>query len=506
LVPGIEAMMPQAPLVALLNNVKTPAGGDIGVVAGDISGGNWLKRFGVFASDHIIYEARDNDLVVNTDAMFHGARRSVAGYVFDQGADVSHFNYFRNPRTRAALLDWLSEKPGKCPGSFNELPVQAFEPVPMPRAAQMRDGADRPVVFVLPDVMGSQLNIRDSNVWLCHSELLTGGITRLAVEAEGVESFDVVGAGYGELCDHLRQSHFVNSFAFDWRKSIVDAADRLASAVEKEMDQTKEPVRFIAHGMGGLVMRAMIASRGDLWNRICQRDGARLVMLGTPNRGSFDIVEHLLGTSPTIQQLALLDLENDIAGIAGIFAQFPGMLELLPDKAEYFDKALWDAYRRQREESAVPNKARLIAARKTRETIASHVTSVIPHADRVHYVAGVSPRTVTGVETVDGRVVLSVTPDGDGRVTYESGRMPGVPTWYAEASHGDLASHPPSFRALTELLETGSTARLSTAPPLTATRGGPVVPRALPEPVLYPTESSLAGGILGKQPRRSYLP
>ena len=114
--------MPQSPVVALLNNVKAPAGGDIGVVAGDISGGNWLKKFGVFASDHIIYEARDNDLVVNTDAMFHGARRSVVGYVFDQGADVSHFSYFSNVRTRTALVDWLSEKPGNRPDTFRRIP------------------------------------------------------------------------------------------------------------------------------------------------------------------------------------------------------------------------------------------------------------------------------------------------------------------------------------------------------------------------------------------------
>ncbi len=128
LVPGIEAMMPQSPLVALLNNVTAPAGGDIGVVAGDIAGGNWLKRLGVFASDHIVYESRDNDLVVNTDAMFHGARRGVAGYVFDQGADVTHFSYFQNPRTRAALVDWLSAKPGDRPESFREIPVDGVRP------------------------------------------------------------------------------------------------------------------------------------------------------------------------------------------------------------------------------------------------------------------------------------------------------------------------------------------------------------------------------------------
>jgi hypothetical protein len=121
----------------------------------------------------------------------------------------------------------------------------------------------------------------------------------------------------------------------------------------------------------------------------------------------------------------------------------------------------------------------------------------------VQYVAGSSPRTVTDVEIVDGRVVLDCTTEGDGRVTYESGRLPGVRTWYMEAVHGDLAAHKPSFRALQEVLETGVTSHLSLAPPSTS-RGGAVTYRALPEPVLYPTESSLAAGMLGKTPRMPY--
>ena len=131
LVPGLEAMIPQSPLVALLNNLNAPAVGAMGVIAGDIEGGNWLKRLGVFASDHIIYEARDNDLVVNTDAMFHGARRDLAGYVFDQGGDVSHFNYFRNPRTRAALVDWLAAPTGAAAANL-----------PRARGGRVRAGAD----------------------------------------------------------------------------------------------------------------------------------------------------------------------------------------------------------------------------------------------------------------------------------------------------------------------------------------------------------------------------
>ena len=310
LVPGLEAMIPKSPLVALLNNLTEPALGAMGVIAGDIQGGNWLKRIGVFASDHIVYEARDNDLVVNTDAMFHGARREVAGYVFDQGSDVSHFNYFRNPRTRAALVEWLAAPPGKRPATFHEVVAGELEPVPMLRSMQTRAGADQPIVFVLPGIMGSHLNIGDREVWMHYLALLRGGFGDLAdVTATNVRPVALVGDGYRELCEFLQNSHEVIPFAYDWRRSVKDAAALLAVEVDNALRRTQQPVRIIAHSMGGLVVRAMIAARPELWDRMCERDGARLVMLGTPNRGSHDIVEALLGTAATVQQLALLDLD-----------------------------------------------------------------------------------------------------------------------------------------------------------------------------------------------------
>ena len=503
LVPGIEAMIPKSPLVALLNNLSAPAAGAMGVIAGDIEGGNWLKRLGVFANDHIIYEARDNDLVVNTDAMFNGAPRDLSGYVFDKGADVSHFNYFRNPRTRAELVEWLAAPTGKRPLSFREITADEFEPVPMQRSMQTRAGTDQPIVFVLPGIMGSHLNVGDRGVWLRYLSLLKGGLGDLAdVKASNVAPVALVGDGYRELCEFLQGSHEVIPFAYDWRRSVSDAARLLGVEVDNALRRTQQPVRIIAHSMGGLVVRAMIAARPDLWDQMCERDGARLLMLGTPNRGSFDTVEALLGTSASVQQLALLDLEHDTAQIVDIVAGFPGVLELLPNDGGYFDASKWRQYEEKRNESAVPGEALLAAARQTLDNLAGQL-SLFPHSDRVQYVAGSSPRTVTDVEIVDGRVVLDCTTEGDGRVTYESGRLPGVRTWYMEAVHGDLAAHKPSFRALQEVLETGVTSHLSLAPPSTS-RGGAVTYRTLPEPVLYPTESSLAAGILGKSPRTEY--
>ncbi|MGE2717266.1 CHAT domain-containing protein [Mycolicibacterium litorale] len=500
-VPGIEAMVPTSPLVALLNNLDTPAPGDLGVVSGDVEGGNWLKRLSLFANDRFFYEGRDNDLVVNTDAMFHGARHALAGYVFDQGPDVSHFSYFGNPRTRTTVVDWLGAPRGQLPPRFHELSAGAVAPVPMPRALRSTVGAARPVVFVVPDVMGSHLAAGDREVWLHHAALRHGGMGDLAdVGSEKVRPTALLGDGYRELCEYLQQSYEVIPFAYDWRRSIGEAALLLAGEIDSALSRNREPARIVAHGMGGLVVRAMIAARPETWDRLCERSGgAVLVMLGTPNRGSYDTVEMVLGTAASVQQLALLDLDRETAQIADILAQFPGVLESLPDDEKIFAAATWKEYQAQLTTAAAPGAAALAAARATLDGLAPDAGR-IPHPERVHYVAGAAPRTVTGVEIVDGRAVLSVTTEGDGRVTYRSGRLPDVPMWYMAAAHGELAAYRQGFAALTDLLETGTTSRLSVVPP-GAARGGPETSRSLPQPVLYPTETSLPAGVLGMEPR-----
>ena len=111
--PGLEAMTPSSPLVRLLNTATGDAAGALAVVAGDIQGGNWLKRIGVFITDRFIYENQDNDLVVNTDSMFRGARRGAAHYVYDQGSDVSHFNVLQeraHAQRRGALDDAVGRR------------------------------------------------------------------------------------------------------------------------------------------------------------------------------------------------------------------------------------------------------------------------------------------------------------------------------------------------------------------------------------------------------------
>jgi hypothetical protein len=93
--PGLEAMMPESPLIALLNQPGVRADADLRVIAGDIEGSGIWDKLKVLATD--LFYLDDHDLVVNTVAMFGGTERvKGSGFFFDRGPEVNHFSYFRN--------------------------------------------------------------------------------------------------------------------------------------------------------------------------------------------------------------------------------------------------------------------------------------------------------------------------------------------------------------------------------------------------------------------------
>jgi hypothetical protein len=59
--------------------------------------------------------------------------------------------------------------------------------------------------------------------------------------------------------------------------------------------------------MGGLIVRTMFARHPEVWQEMTTVPGARFVMLGTPNSGSYSINELIIGRAGTLKKLALLD-------------------------------------------------------------------------------------------------------------------------------------------------------------------------------------------------------
>ena len=513
LVPGIEAMLPDSPLAALVGQAQPKAETDIGVIAGDIEGGGLLKRIGVFLTDFIFFEEENNDLVVDTDSMYGGLAREQGHYLFDQGADVNHFRYFANARTRSALQAWLTEK--------TPAESRLFLPItPALKERRIRAVVDAPqsVLFFLPGIMGSHLREGDNDrVWFEFFDIARGGMEKIRYDQRDIHPDGLFDRFYGDLCDYLEGTHMVRRFAYDWRQPLQDEADRLAAAVDQALNQTREAVRIMAHSMGGLVVRMMIARHRTVWNRVVAREGARFVMLGTPNRGSHLMVETLLGMSDTVRMLAMLDGRNRLPWLLDLVAEYPGALQLLPQpgfsdtgdsKHDYYDTRVWKEFKNNNSDfwfgkklGANLAKDRLNQVKDSWEVLGKE----LPDVEKMVYIAGYGRRTPCGIDLDknSNRLHMIGTLNGDGSVTHLSGLLDGLVqkerVWYMNADHAGLTGKEEAFAALLELLERGDTSRLPKTRP--AVRGAEETFRYDAGPVLYPTEQTLARSLLGgRQP------
>jgi pimeloyl-ACP methyl ester carboxylesterase len=310
---------------------------------------------------------------------------------------------------------------------------------------------------VLPGIMGSHLWIknRKDRVWFDPPDLALGGLDKIGWPGPDVTAEKLFDMFYGNLCRHLLLTHRVERFAYDWRQPLDRLADDFAKRVESELGSTTQPVRIIAHSMGGLVVRALIAKRPDLWDDVMKRKGARLVMLGTPNQGSHSMVATLLGKGDSIRMLARVDQRHDLQGVLDIVAQFRGALQLLPKPgfldtgkaqvADYFEAVVWKDFKAGMSDAwfgdniaAVPDQTWLDEGKWLWKEPAATLPD--KYKDRTVYVFGSADNTACGVKQVNGHWKLVGTPRGDGTVTWLSGRIEGIGRFYnMPAEHGALA-------------------------------------------------------------------
>ena len=510
--PGLESMLPGRPMVEWLNRAEEPIPGDLRVIAGDMEGdsvGSWVKTL---LSDAFYWT--DNDLVVQTRSMYGGSPRarsasgSGASFVLDRGGKVSHFTYFANERTVQAIAGALMDD---SPADFAAIGplswagedasgLRAAQAVARSRgpggsadAADAPGAAERPAVFVIPGILGSNLKRDGKRIWLGFR--FFNGLKTLAWDpatADSVEPDGPIGSVYGDLIERLADTHEVIPFAYDWRRPVEDEARRLGEAVDMALVAragSQQPVRIVAHSMGGLVARTMALEKPETWQRMMARDGARFIMLGTPNGGSWSPMQTLSGDDTFGNALAALGSIFDNGGAREVMAGMPGFLQLQADlldttlrldRAETWQKLADDDMRRLEERSiwhsdmvqraiyrwGAPPQAVLDASVALRRRLDAQAASPFAGIDKTLLVVGRADFTPAGIVFGEaGLEYLDAPGGGDGRVPLAKALLPGVRTWTLDASHGDLPSRASAFAAYLELLATGETRLLASLDP-----------------------------------------
>lgn len=342
------------------------------------------------------------------------------------------------------------------------------------RAGRRQD--PRGNVVVLHGIMGSELSLfphglDGHRLWLDALRMARGALLQLGLShdllAGGLGGWDVRATGllkrhYGQLLLSLAREWKVRAFWYDWRKDLRIAADHLHAQIS-DWFGPEEPVHLVTHSMGGLVARTFVARYPERWARMRDPDGrrgGRIVMLGTPNHGSFAIPQVLAGIEPLVRRLALLDLRHSLEELLPVFASFPGLYQQLPSpktaELEFFYQP----------ESYAPLAVPAHLLKQARESHA--LLEPVVDGSRMVYVAGygyLTPAALTVPARMNDLRAYKLTLEGDGRVSHALGLLHGVPTFYVAERHGDLPSNDRVLAALTELLESGGTALLATAPP-----------------------------------------
>jgi Lecithin:cholesterol acyltransferase len=320
------------------------------------------------------------------------------------------------------------------------------------RASGVRVNDSALRVLIVPGIMGSQLGLAraaplpNDIVWLDPIDIQRGRLAALRMPAPApIVPLGVMLFSYLRLKLQLRVAGFAVEFHdYDWRLSIVHSGRALA---ERLRALRPAPVAIVAHSMGGLVSRAALALDHT-------RHIERVVLLGTPNCGSFAAVQALRGTYAVVRKVARLALRSSAESLAAeVFNTFPSLYELLPwgscsvAGGDLFDARNWPAA------GPRPHAALLEAARAAQCQLAAP-------DERFAVIAGVGAETVTAVRRRGEEFLYTLTRGGDGTVPLESATLPGVRSAFARAAHSDLTRNPLVAAAVVDLLRAGCTRRL----------------------------------------------
>ena len=312
-------------------------------------------------------------------------------------------------------------------------------------------------VIVVPGIMGSQLGLLrkpplpNDVLWVDPIDIQLGRLATLRISGPSdtppanIVSLGVVIYSYLKLKLHLRAAGFAAVFHdYDWRLGVDELGRSFA---ERLRNEPCERLAIVAHSMGGLVARAAVVLPGA--ERV-----QRVILLGTPNYGSFAAIQALRGTYAVVRKLARLAGGATAESLAGeVFNTFPSLYHMLPaghasDGTDLFDAATWPT------SGPRPDSVLLEHARTVQSALAQ------PDS-RFACIVGIGQETVTSVRRRNDDFVYTITRHGDGTVPAISAALPGAPVHYAPVAHSDLTRDPVVAAAVTDLLSSGTTAQLT---------------------------------------------
>ena len=320
-------------------------------------------------------------------------------------------------------------------------------------------------IILLPGIMGSELADADNNkVWVnVKGIVLDGNFLRLEYSDDEEQFTELKAVGlyrkaYFKTIKWLENRGYqVHTFPYDWRKPIDESAHLLQDFVEaKAGEDHKKEFVFVTHSMGGLVTRRYLEIFGDeAKNRL-----EKLIMLGTPNKGSYLPFQAMKGNTD-ILKIAGLIYGGEV--IRRIVQTLPGLYELCPDpkvfgQEQIYKSAFWG------EDSMIP--AHLEAAREFHEKDKAIIKK------KMFLIANNSDWTITRVEREEsgGNVKYKFlgAKVGDKTVPFDSAYIDGVSTYLVKAEHGKIQKDKNVLFAIDEIINQGKTDYLDKYKPVFA--------------------------------------
>lgn len=349
--------------------------------------------------------------------------------------DLAWFEAQDPASLRRALLDPEGTR-RRIESALGKQGLDAFLARAPARVVKESGGGVTDLVF-LHGIMGAHLDGDAGRAWLSFGSFLTSNVaSRIRLpDSEHLGPAGHLNMFYGTATAHWGDRGFrVHPISYDWRQDLVRCADGLHAAIERLAQPTDDGPRrlmIVGHSMGGVVA-ALYASRHPEWERHVQR----VVLLGSPLRGSYAPFEAIEGTYPFFRKLAALAPRSSLQDFQQTATTLPGLLALLPHVgldhgAELLDAANWPAG------GGVPRPSQQVldAVRALQPQI-----SQSPLLQRTTLLASLGHGTVDRLLHRGGQLAPGPrTGKGDGTVPAAScARVAGAPTYLVQAEHSDL--------------------------------------------------------------------